>query len=472
MQVSLFNFSKRDNSTKQPTAEQITSGVSFTDLTLKEITNIDKPVLKLAGASLNQYTYNYAYIHDWGRYYFINTANLRHEDIYHIDLELDDLATYKTQILNTSAYILYASTGFNRWIKDDRFPIIARPPVTTMTFSNPTIDGNNVFDDEQVSPVMILTTVSQETGLTYWKMQKTSVDHLLDSLTRAGSNIWGALQEQFGDAMGSIISCVRLPINSFVIDADPLTDMYLGSYKVQDGESSYIQERPLAANFVLFRGRCGIPTGYLDFRVFEPYTRLKIRLPFLGLVDLAHQDYAGSVYYEGLLNLINGKLVWTLYNDEEYHHAVSTYSCQCGEYIPLAATQIQNASSLIESIAGAGLTLGGVISGNAAALGTGVLAATQGFYHLNDKSTNVIGSYSGSITEIINKRVEIISERMETAAEPDNITDIEGRPVCKVDLLSNYTGFVKTQGFSIDLNANLNVVKSINNKLDSGIYIE
>lgn len=472
MRVSLFNFAKRDKSTKRPTSEQIASGKTFDNLTFKELVNIDKPILKLAGASTNDYTYTYAYIHEWNRYYRIKTAHLRHQDIYEADLELDDLATFKDQILATSAFILYSSSNYNRWIKDDRFPIIARPPVVAKTSSAPIINEQPVFDDDQISPVMILTTVSQETGLTYWKMQKASIDHLMDSLTRAGASVWGSLREQFGDAFGSIISCLRLPVNPMVIDIEQPRDMYLGSYHVQDGEGSYIEASPLATNHILFRGRCGIPTQSTDFRVFEPYTRLRIRLPFLGIVDLAHQDYSGSVYYEGLLNFLNGKLVWTLYNDENYNNAISTYSCQCGEYIPLASTQIQNASSLLESMAGAGLSIGGVLTGNPAPLAAGVLAATQGFYHLNDKSTNVIGSYSGTITEIINRRIEIISEKMETAAEPNNIVDIEGRPLCKVDVLTNYTGFIKTQGFSIDIDANLDVIKSINNKLDSGIYIE
>lgn len=472
MNVTLLNFSKRENSTKQPTSSDIAAGKTFNNLTFKDIVNVDNPILRLAGAKTNDYTYTYAYIHEWNRYYHIKTANLRHEDIYEADLELDDLATFKDQILATKAFILYSTSNWNRWIKDDRFPIVARPPVVARATSSPLVDGQPVFSDDQISPVMILTTVSQETGLTYWKMEKASIDHLLDSLSRAGDSVWGSLQMQFGDAMGSIVSCVKIPVNPLVLDIGSPTDMYLGGYHVQDGDESYIEASPLNTKFVLFRGRCGIPTGYLDFRVFEPYTRLRIRLPFLGIVDLAHQDYSGSVYYEGLLNLLNGKLVWTLYNDEGYHYPVSTYSCQCGEYIPLAAMQIQNASSLIESLAGAGLTIGGVISGNPAALGGGVLAAAQGFYHLNDKSTNVVGSYSGTITEIISKEVQIISERMITNTEPSNIEDIEGRPVCLCDYLTGYTGYVKTQGFSIDIDANLNVIKSINAKMDAGVYIE
>lgn len=474
MQLTLCNFSKRMNSTKQPTAADLAAGKTFNDLTLKELTNIDNPVLKLAGAIDNDYAYNYAYVHDWGRYYHIKTADLRHQDIYTARLELDDLATFKSQILNTSAYIVYASTGFNRWIKDDRTPIVARPPEVLLSHSSPTIGDYAVFDDDQVSPTIVLCTVSQESGLTYWKMNKSSIDHLLDSLTRAGSTVWGALQQQFGDALGSIISAYRIPINPMVMPSGTIREMYLGSYHVQDGEQSYIEatQLPNESKFILFNGRCGIPTGYLDYRVFEPYTKLKIRLPFVGLCDISHQDFAGSVYYQGLVNLINGKIVWTLFNDEEHSKAIATFSGQCGEQIPMAVSQIQSAESLINAVSGTVNTAAATILNPTAGFVSGVASIANSFYHLTKETSNVIGSYSGGITEIINKRVEIIAEKMQTAIEPDNLTAFEGRPVCKVDTLSSYSGYIKTQGFSIDIAANSDVINSINKKLDAGIYIE
>ena len=474
MELTLLNFSKRINSTKKPTAEQLAAGKVFNNLTLKQLTNIDNPNLILAGAKDEDYLYNYAYVKEWDRYYHIKTSDLRHEDIYNAHLELDDLATFKDDILNTSAYIVYSSSGYNRWIKDDRTPIVARPPEVLLSYSSPTIDGNAVFDDDQVSPTIILCTVSQETGLTYWKVNKNAVDHLLDSLTRAGSTVWGALQEQFGDALGSIISAYRIPINPLVIATGQVSDMYLGSYHVQDGEQSYIQaaQLPNERKYVLFNGRCGIPTGYLDYRVFEPYTKLKIRLPFIGLCDISHQDFAGSVYYQGLVNLINGKIVWTLFNDEDHTRAIATYSGQCGEQIPMAVSQIQSAESLINAVSGTVNTAAATVLNPTAGVVSGVANIANSFYHLTKETSNVIGSYSGGISEIINKRVEIIAEKMQTAIEPDNLTDFEGRPVCKVDTLSNYSGYVKTQGFSIDIAANSDVINSINKKLDAGIYIE
>ena len=474
MDVTLLSFSKRLNSTKQPTAAELEAGKKYEGLTLKDLTNIDNPKLKLAGATLNEYAYNYAYIHDWGRYYHIKSCDLRHQDIYHADLELDDLATFKAQILGTSAYIVYSASNYNRWMRDDRTPIVARPPEVLKTKSTPMKGEYTVFEADTVNPTVILTTVSQNEGLTYWEISARTLDNILDGLTRAGGTVWGALQQQFGDAMGSMINALRLPVNGMVIPSTTVETMYLGSYEAVDGTGTPIEAFNINNDnkYVLFRGRCGIPTGYLDYRVFEPYSRLKIRLPFVGLCDISHQDFAGSVYYEVLIDLLNGKIVWTLYNDEDYNKAISTYSGQCGAYLPLAATQIQNASRLIESVASSGVSLGAAAVNPAIGLPASVITAASAFSHIMDKSTNVMGSYSGGITEIINTDVEIILEKFQTAVEPDNLTPFEGRPLGIVDTLTNYTGYIKTQGFSIDINANSDVIRSINRKLDAGIYIE
>ena len=138
----------------------------------------------------------------------------------------------------------------------------------------------------------------------------------------------------------------------------------------------------------------------------------------------------------------------------------------------MAVSQIQSAESLINAVSGTVNTAAATVLNPTAGVVSGVANIANSFYHLTKETSNVIGSYSGGISEIINKRVEIIAEKMQTAIEPDNLTAFEGRPVCKVDALTNYTGFIKTQGFSIDIAANSDVINSINKKLDAGIYIE
>ena len=195
MEVTLLNFSKRLNSTKQPTEAQLAAGKTFSDVTLKEITNIDNPVLKLAGATENDYAHNYAYIHDWGRYYRIKTADLRHEDIYHASLELDDLATYKAQILNTSAFIIYSSTGFNRWLRDDRIPIQIKDSEYVYSQSAIVVNGEPLFEASD-NETCVITTISENEGIGSWVTDENGLVGIMSAIS-ADDSIFDVLQKQF-----------------------------------------------------------------------------------------------------------------------------------------------------------------------------------------------------------------------------------------------------------------------------------
>ena len=461
MEVIFFtNFSKRKNSTKQPDDSQ---GI-VRDVKFKGQCDYINPMFFLTGVT------GYVYCKAWGNYYYIHRVGYDIDGAEYVYCNIDFLATWKNSILATNAYIMYATKNYNRWIRDDRTPIIARPPEVSLTHSVPFHNDTPIFeasDDELV----ILNTVSKETGQSHWVFTEGKLDQLMDALTKAGSTVWGSLQQQFGDAVGSIISVTRLPINRLCVDQESdLQEFYLGDYHVQTGEGQYMQAYRLASQVLVSRGRCGIPTGYLDYRVFEPYSRLRLRLPFIGLVDISHQDFGGSVYYELVIDYNTGKIVWTVYEDDDYNHAIATYSGQCGSIVPITSQQIANAASLVEGV-GVGLLSTALTTGGAAA--GSIANVARSFYHSFEKTTNIVGSYSGGRSEYANRRVEIILEKMQTAIEPDNLTELEGRPVCAVDLVNNYIGgYIQTQKFSIDISALDQVRDMINSAMDSGVYLE
>ena len=216
----------------------------------------------------------------------------------------------------------------------------------------------------------------------------------------------------------------------------------------------------------------GIPTTFLDYRVFEPYTTLKLRLPFVGLVDISHNEFAGSIYIQCVIELLTGKIIYTLYNDDDYNYPIVSYTGQCGGNIPVAASQIANSSELVKSLTTGSLSLAAAAINPTFAAAGSIASIASAFYHANQKSTNILGSYSGGYAEVITNRYEVIALKHETSIEPSNLTAVEGRPCMKAQALSNLTGYVRTQGFSIELNVNRSVIESINSKLDAGIFIE
>lgn len=95
MQVVFYNFNKKINSTAQP------SGGTSYDVDLLNECSILNPSLILRSVSSNVLkTWNYAYISDFGRYYFIDTITILNKNETQLELSVDPMATYKSSIQN------------------------------------------------------------------------------------------------------------------------------------------------------------------------------------------------------------------------------------------------------------------------------------------------------------------------------------------------------------------------------------
>lgn len=116
--IKLYSFSKRENSTKRPSG----AGTSF-NATFIEDTNIINPALKMNfAANVNPVNYNYAYIADFNRYYFVSNWEMDH-GFWIIHLNCDVLASAQTQIKASTEYVLRASQLTDGTIIDDYYPI-------------------------------------------------------------------------------------------------------------------------------------------------------------------------------------------------------------------------------------------------------------------------------------------------------------------------------------------------------------
>lgn len=453
MQLTLCNLSKRLNSTKQPTAAQLAAGKTFNNVTLKEITNIDNPVLKLAGASDNDYAYNYAYIHDWGRYYHVKTADLRHEDIYSAKLELDDLATYKAQILATSAFVLYSSSDYSDLLIDDR--------VAMLTDVDITIDNSN-SSPFSTTPSYLLTVVGEQ-GV---QVLKPSDPNVIPATLyqQTVSDLVAALCIQWSDAQSCMLELKEVPMN---IGSELTLNGYVGKIDVgsRPALNPYFNDLLYDQTVMIH-----IPVTYNDFRLFK-FVTAHLYLPFVGVVEIDLQAFYPDptavnqhVIIYAAVNPLTGSVVYSLKNDDG--EIVATYSGSFGRTIPINASSPRDAIGSIQHIMSAAAGIG---SGRpATAIAESINAITDAVHFRG----STVGSFSGSFGEYIGTNYILSVEKHNSNIEPSNLNAFAGRPCGKVRSLAGLTGFVQTQGFSIELPANSDVVKSINSKLDAGIYIE
>lgn len=82
--------------------------------------NIISPIISISNIDEQITTYNYAYIKEFNRYYFINNIRSLRNDLWLLELDIDVLTTYKDQIRAQKGLISRNENEFNNALIDDR----------------------------------------------------------------------------------------------------------------------------------------------------------------------------------------------------------------------------------------------------------------------------------------------------------------------------------------------------------------
>lgn len=127
MQVRFYAFRKRINSTKTPTQKDMEGQLSFlADCILKDSTSVIAPQITLIFPQgiLSPSSYNYAYIPDFHRYYFVTDITFVQNRVMYT-LACDVLASYWDTLKETTQYILRSASAGDLSLVDTLYPVTA-----------------------------------------------------------------------------------------------------------------------------------------------------------------------------------------------------------------------------------------------------------------------------------------------------------------------------------------------------------
>lgn len=85
--------------------------------------------------------YNYCYIPDFKRYYYVKSVNISPNNIYELTLEEDVLMSFKSGILACTAMLARSTTYRNYFLKDSSLPVTDKTLTWTREFPNSPFDG-------------------------------------------------------------------------------------------------------------------------------------------------------------------------------------------------------------------------------------------------------------------------------------------------------------------------------------------
>lgn len=461
MQLLLFkNFTKRINSTKRPDITQPDRNVT---ISAKDIISVEHPTFKVSNVDLD---INYAYFN--GKYYYVDDISLSNLAIYELHCSMDHLATYKDQIQSSSQYVLYASSGYNKFITDPRV-LPTTEKVVTKTEITPLI---NAFSSTGTFIVGIIDNNAPGlTGVvTYYAMTDTELNHMMNEINGTSyiQTFLNNIQYAFANPMDAIVSCVWVPISMSNIPGNSGASITLINTPVVSTTAKRVTSPQFTTGATI--GGYRTNQNYLDL---EPYVTHSLYLPFVGNVPLD----LGAVYPNDMnliiaVDLLTGHIGYKLADSVTGSQGViSTYSAQCGVNIPLSNQTLDSTGIL----AGVLTTIGGVIA-TVSTGGAGAAAAIAGGAFATSKSAEMHSSINGAISSRLGAfmgltiiKTTIVSKPSETFGSS---AASRGLPLFNRVSLSGLSGYVQCQDASVDIPGNSADKETINSSLNSGIYIE
>lgn len=472
MKITLYKMYKRQNSTKQPNEDTISWEIE--NVQLKDDTSLYHPTFLLSQGLIEFEYSGYNYLKWYDRYYYIDDrVKPTIAGAWEIHCSLDFLATYKEQILDTTAFVLYSTNNFNKMIPDKRLTF----PTEKKWQQRSAI---RVFPDAEPSIVIdYISAVDSYYGSVAHAVLTPAELKQLNRILMNDTDFKANIDKQLNDTASAIVSCQMFP---FTVPASYST----ASLDVL-GYSTKVSGKIIVNYGVSALQKITFPiteTDLLlgDFRDLDPYLTYMIYLPAIGYIDIPSNYIQGIVNAGGtniqvtyLIDYLTGGIAYNIQGLGKFEGTISVN-------IPTAYSGI-NAINTLSSAAGALASAGEVALGNFGSISDAVGSAFNSIISANQKNCGMIGSSSGSrASQLIQPMYSDISSITELYAtsysarldgpDPASIASTLGRPLNEIIKLSECTGYVQTSKASVALQAPKHVCESVNSMLDSGVYIE
>lgn len=445
MNIVLYNFSKRKNSTKVPT------GGTSVNCQLKDDTSIYNPSFIISTKVATDYTYV-----SWdGRYYYIDDTVINNADhTYTLSCSLDPLATAKSDINNTSAYVLYSSSNYCTNIVDGRISRAGNVCKKTTTDSTLNYEVGcyfcSVINNQNYNSFIL------ESGQNLQLIHKTMDDDLIASLIY---NAGDYIAKKVDSANNTIAQLHYLPIRAAYGSSDSV-QIILGN-----GYGTGIYAHP-ATHTTTWTITMSIPWQYSDYRNHNACTSLTIYLPAYGVAELNADDFYGesSLTINVGLDAFNGELVYRIGN---------LYRFSTNIAVPINISQVVNSpNSAFNMLAGLGMAVGGAFVGDYGSVATTVAGLFNATKSALSRQTGSVGSNGGASGYYTGKNIILQTLTHDSNITPDSVLSSIGRPCNSVQSMGSLTGYVQTVNFSVNSNLPDNIKENINNMMDGGIYLE
>ena len=465
--VTLYTFRKRKNSTAKPTGGTVFSGL------MREPCGVIRPSVSFEfAAGVNPSAYNYAYIPDVGRYYFINewTSVGRR---WVCSMEVDALASWADEIGMKSMYITRSSRRKNGNIADGLYPIMSDYTLAKFQFASDYSSriGSGWFvvgiinsDSDAVGAVSYYVFTPAQFSAFKRALMTTSTwtgvaditEELLKTLFNPFQYIvsckWVPYQPPLGD------SITTLPFGwwSFDVECKELSAVVQYQWRRNEIDSSYIPKHPQAGE----RG---------DYLTNEPFSEYELAYAPYGLIKLPgwiNIDNSSLIVRE-IIDFITGNSTLIVYasNTAEQQQVAAEVSAPIAIDVQIAQTSI-DFNSAIRSFGDAAVNVVKLDFKGAIADGaSGIISAVTSAPTVQTSGRN--GGFSD--LAVFDTYITLHCKFYKVA---DNANRLLGSPLCEDARIDTLPGYLEILNPHIDIPSTRTEMDMIEAFMSGGFFFE
>lgn len=474
MNIILYsNVNKRPNSTFQP---DIQDGITVQG-ELKEETSFLTPVIRfspnIVQGVFSPNAFNYAQIRYWTRYYYITDWTFVN-GCWEATMAVDVLASFKTQIATTSAYVLRSSSASDGNIVDGRYPIKTNTSIVNTVMGQEMDINHGCY----ILGITNCTNSLYRKGCNeYYAMTESELNNLLQFLYSGSiyqmSSIYDISEGLFKSIMNPlqyITSCIWIPVEANIISPNSPTNIDIGYWQNISGVTGRILEGTVTAALDYYQ----LPThpqaatrgNYLKF---APYTKHTLYFPPFGEIPIntTYTNVGNYLCIQYSLDVINGqsnlRLSMQNTNTQVDHTQAKAFAERAGQAgIPIQLTQVN--TGILNGVSAGINSVVSAVSGNYLGAAAGIIGAAS---DLMENRAYSLG-YNGSFIETYDYPL-LVSE-FNLLADEDNAEF--GRPLCQVRTLGTLSGYIECADDDHAFNCSMAERDKINSYLKSGFFYE
>lgn len=456
MQITVYNFAKEPNSTKQPANG---AGRTITCV-LKEDCSMMSPVFLLNGW---QTTDNYV---KWGsRYFWIEDIIIKSNDHAEYHCKEDVLASFKASIGASSQYITRSSKAYTPNLIDSKYPVLTSFVRTETKLQ--TLHSSMMGDGFYVVGIQNGKS-SSNGGISYYAMTQAQFNNFVEYmysgtwLDTTETNVTIALQKELINPMQYVSSIIWYPFSFNMFTGMTNEVVKFGWW---EGSSSVTGVLLPAGAFVnSWNEQLSLPRhseaasrgSYLNS---QPFTRHTLFCYSFGQIPIDAMQFGDSpsIIVQITVDLSTGDAKLSI-NDANANNLQITYG-KMGQQIQISQIRQSLISPITNIVSGAV----GLAYGNAVGYGQGIISAVESMMPQAERS-------GGNDSRLWYLKVPTILTECHAIASEDKAH--LGRPLCVRGTVSSYDGYIEIENADIEFACNFSELEEIKSFMESGFYYE